>query len=45
MTMNLTTPLTGAAQTGFTAPTYTLTLDVNPAQNAKQWAVTALGGT
>lgn len=38
-------PITGAAQTGFTSPTYTLAEDVNPNQNADQYAVTALGGT
>lgn len=42
----LTTPVTGAAQTGFTAPTYTLAADfVAGANNTKQWVVTALGGT
>lgn len=45
MTFVLTTPITGTAQTGFTAPTYTLTSDVYPGVNGKQWAVTALGGT
>jgi hypothetical protein len=38
-------PVTGGAQTGLTSPTYTLTADTAPAPNAKQWAVTALGGT
>lgn len=38
-------PVTGGAQTGFTSPTYTLTADTAPAPNAKQWAITALGGT
>jgi len=42
---NLTTPVTGAAQTGFTTPTYTLTADNNPGNNGKQWIVSALGGT
>lgn len=42
---NPTTPVTGAAQTGFTAPTYTLTTDTAPDSNGKQHAVTALGGT
>lgn len=37
--------LTGAAQTGFTSPTYTLTADTPPDMNAKQVAVTAIGGT
>jgi len=45
MTFALSTPITGTAQTGFTAPTYTLVADNPPANNAKQWAVTALGGT
>lgn len=45
MTWNLTTPITGSAQTGLTTPTYTLTADQAPAINAKQHAVTALGGT
>lgn len=39
------TPVTGAGQTGFTAPTYTLTTDVAPDINGKQHAVTTLGGT
>jgi hypothetical protein len=38
-------PVTGAAVTGFTSPTYTLTTDVAPNINGKQYAVTALGGT
>lgn len=38
-------PVTGAAQTGLTSPTYTLTADVAPDANGKQYAVTALGGT
>jgi len=41
----LTSPVTGAAQTGFTSPTYTLTADLAPDNNGKQNAVTALGGT
>lgn len=45
MTVSLSSPITGAAQTGFTSPTYTLTTDTPPDVNAKQWAVTALGGT
>jgi len=40
-----TSPVTGAAITGFTAPTYTLTSDTPPNANSKQYAVTALGGT
>lgn len=45
MTISLTSPITGTAQTGLTSPTYTLTADTPPDVNAKQWAVTALGGT
>jgi len=45
MTITVTSPITGAAQTGFTSPTYTLTGDVAPDSNGKQNAVTALGGT
>jgi hypothetical protein len=45
MTISLTTPVTGTAQTGLTSPTYTLTADVAPDFNARQWAITALGGT
>jgi hypothetical protein len=45
MAMTLSSPVTGGAQTGFTAPTYTLTADTPPDANSKQWAVTAIGGT
>jgi hypothetical protein len=45
MTISVSSPITGAAQTGFTSPTYTLTTDTAPSINGKQWAVTALGGT
>jgi hypothetical protein len=45
MTYGVTSPVTGAAQTGFTSPTYTLTSDVAPDINGKQHAVTAVGGT
>lgn len=46
MSIILTSPVTGGAQTGFTAPTYTLVADVAPdGNNGKQWAVSALGGT
>lgn len=38
-------PLTGATVSGLTSPTYTLTTDVAPNINGKQYAVTALGGT
>lgn len=38
-------PVTGGAQTGLTTPTYTIAADTPPDVNAKQYAVTALGGT
>lgn len=38
-------PVTGAAVTGLTTPTYSLTTDVAPNINGKQYAVSALGGT
>jgi hypothetical protein len=38
-------PVTGAAVTGLTSPTYTIVVDVAPNINGKQYAVTALGGT
>lgn len=38
-------PVSGGAQTGFTSPTYTLTVDVAPETNGKQYAVTSFGGT
>lgn len=42
---NLTSPLTGAAVTGLTSPTYTVNQTSGPTQKAKQWYVSALGGT
>lgn len=45
MAISLTTPVTGASQTGLTTPTYTVAVDSAPDTNMKQWAVTALGGT
>lgn len=45
MTVNVSTPVTGSAQTGLTSPTYTLVSDVAPNSAGKQYAVTALGGT
>lgn len=45
MTFGLTSPVTGTAQTGLTSPTYTHVADTAPDANAKQFAVTALGGT
>lgn len=45
MAITLASPVTGLPQTGFTSPTYTLTNDVAPGGDGKQFAVTALGGT
>jgi len=45
MSLSLTTPITGAAQTGFTSPTYTIVADTAPTSAGKQYAVTAIGGT
>lgn len=45
MTIALSSPVTGGAQTGFTSPTYTHVADVALDTNGKQYAVTALGGT
>ncbi|DAD50907.1 TPA_asm: coat protein [ssRNA phage SRR5467091_1] len=46
MSIGITSPITGSAQTGLTSPTYTVANDVAPPGNpGKQVAVTALGGT
>lgn len=46
MTFALSTPVTGAAQTGLLSPTYTVAADKAPDEsNGKQYAVTGLGGT
>lgn len=45
MAFAVSTPITGGAQTGFTSPTYTIVADTPPDTNAKQYVVTALGGT
>ncbi|DAD51320.1 TPA_asm: coat protein [ssRNA phage Gerhypos.4_28] len=45
MTISLTSPVTGSAQTGLTSPTYTVVADTAPNAYSKQYAVTALGGT
>lgn len=46
MSISVTSPITGAAQTGLTSPTYTVTADVAPPGNpGEQVAVTGLGGT
>jgi hypothetical protein len=45
MSLSLTSPVTGGAQTGFTSPTYTLAVDTAPTSAGKQYAVSGLGGT
>jgi hypothetical protein len=45
MTLAVTSPVTGGAQTGFTTPTYTLTTDSAPTTFGRQYAVTTVGGT
>lgn len=45
MTLSVSSPVTGGAQTGFTTPTYTLTADSAPTTFGKQYAVTAVSGT
>lgn len=46
MSIGVTSPITGGAQTGLTSPTYTVVADTAPPGNpGKQVAVTALGGT
>lgn len=38
-------PVTGATEVGLSSPTYTLISDTPPDINAKQYAISALGGT
>lgn len=45
MSFSPTSPVTGAAVSGLTSPTYTLTTDVAPTINGKQYAITQVGGT
>lgn len=45
MAITLPGSITGAAQTGFTTPGYTTSLDTPPDVNSKQVAVTAITGT
>lgn len=44
MSIALSSPVSGSAQTGFTSPTYTVTADSAPDQFGKQWAVSGVGG-
>lgn len=45
MAITITSPITGAIQSGLASPTYTVVPDQSPDANTKQVAVTALGGT
>lgn len=45
MAINVTSPITGSAQTGFTSPSFTVAADQSPSLNGKQVIVTAVGGT
>nr|UJQ85170.1 MAG: hypothetical protein 2 [Leviviridae sp.] len=45
MSTTIPASITGAAQTGFTSPTYTTVVDTQPDFNAKQSYVSAAGGT
>lgn len=45
MSVSLTSPVAGSAQTGFTSPSFTIAADLAPNAYSKQYAVTAAGGT
>lgn len=45
MSISLTSPVTGSAQTGFTSPSFTVVADAPPNAYSKQYACTAAGGT
>lgn len=45
MSLTLTSPITGGAQTGFTTPAYVIAVDTAPSQTGKQYAVSSLTGT
>lgn len=45
MSLTLTSPVTGGAQTGLTTPAYTLATDSAPTNTGKQYAVSGLTGT
>lgn len=45
MSLSLSSPVTGGAQTGFTSPTYSLAADTAPTSSGKQYAVSSVGGT
>lgn len=45
MTLTVSSPITGAAQTGLSSPTYSVVADSSVPTNVKAWVVSALGGT
>ena len=45
MTVNVTSPVAGSTQTGFSSPSFTVVTDTPPNAYSKQYAVTAAGGT
>lgn len=45
MSVSISSPVTGSAQTGFTSPSFTVAVDTPPNAWSKQWAVTAAGGS
>lgn len=45
MTISISSPVTGAAVSGLTSPTYSMVADQPPNGNSKQWYVSAIGGT
>jgi hypothetical protein len=45
LSLTLTSPITGGAQTGFTTPAYVISADTPPTSAGKQYAVTGITGT
>ena len=45
MAFSPSSPVAGAAISGLTSPTYSLSVDTPPSSSSKQYAVSALGGT
>jgi hypothetical protein len=45
MSLSLSSPFNGGAQTGFTSPTYDWVEDIAPDNNGEQFAIDTIGGT
>jgi len=45
MSISLSSPVTGATDSGLTSPTYSVVADQAPDTHSKQWYVSAIGGT